>query len=227
MRIASFDIGYRNLSLAIEQYSNGSIKQLEKKYSRLTKPDRITERHEHSPLLSALLNEFLKQGNNELLELTDLNRGESCGLQISTRQHLNEYLNSRKAHLKKCSVIIIEQQFKTGQACNFDAILLGESVFSWCCFNLSVPVEYTPSRYKTTLLGMPRSIIETKSNGLRVARDIVKRDRKKWSVVRVLQILELRGDEKTCDVITTNKKQDDLSDVILQAAAWVLKRYVM
>jgi hypothetical protein len=166
-------------------------------------------------------------GKTELLELTDLNRGESCGLVISTRKHLNEYLTSKKEDLNKCSTIIIEQQFKTGQACNFDAILLGEAVFSWCCFNLSVQVEYVPSRYKTTLMGMCRSVIEFRENGLRTVRDIVKKDRKKWSVTKALEILALRSDKETIDIISSHKKRDDLSDVILQALSWVLKRYVI
>lgn len=227
MRIASFDIGYRNLSLAIENYPNKSIKDLAKKYQLLNKADKIIERHEHSVILSTLLNEFYKEGKTELLELTDLNRGESCGLVISTRKHLDEYLTSRKSQLSGCSTIIIEQQFKTGQACNFDAILLGEAVFSWCCFNLSVSVEYVPSRYKTTLMGMCRSVIEIRKNGLRTVRDIVKKDRKKWSVTKALEILALRGDQNMRDTITGHKKRDDLSDVILQALSWVLKRYVI
>jgi len=227
MRIASFDIGYRNLSLAIETVSNKSIKELARKYGLLNKKDKIIERHEHSPVLQSLLNDFYKEGKTELLELTDLNRGQTCGLVISTRQHLNEYLSSRKSQLEKCSTIIIEQQFKTGQACNFDAILLGEAVFSWCCYNLTVPVEYVPSRYKTSLLGMCRTIIETRENGLRTVRDIVKKDRKKWSVSKVMEIFALRNDEEMLRVLSSQKKKDDLSDVVLQALSWVLKNYVM
>jgi hypothetical protein len=227
MRIASFDIGFRNLSLAIETISNKSIKELARKYNLLNKKDKIIERHEHSPILQALLTDFYKGGKTDLLELIDLNRGQTCGLVISTRKHLDEYLSSRKKILEKCSTIIIEQQFKTGQACNFDAILLGEAVFSWCCFNLSVQVEYVPSRYKTSLMGMCRTVIETRENGLRTVRDIVKKDRKKWSVVKVREIFTIRNDNAMLELLGSHKKKDDLSDVILQAQSWVLKNYIM
>lgn len=225
--VGSFDIGYRNLSLSIESFSYKSINNLEKQYSKLDKKTKIIETREHTPILQAIMNNFYKQGKNRLLELTDLNKGEKCGLQVSTRKNLNKYLQKRKEHLKLCTVIVIEQQFKTGQACNFDAILLGESVFSWCCYNLSVPVQYIPSRHKTSLLGMPRTVIETRENGLRTVRDIEKKDRKKWSVVKVSQILKLRKDYKTLAKLEDHAKQDDLSDVILQGYAWVLKEYIM
>jgi hypothetical protein len=74
---------------------------------------------------------------------------------------------------------------------------------------------------------MPRSIIETRPNGLRTVKKIEKKDRKKWSVTKVTEILKLRGDEKTLAKLASHKKQDDLSDVILQGHAWILKTYVM
>lgn len=225
--VASLDIGYRNLSLAIESYSYKSINQLNKQYEKLSKSDRIIEGREHSTTLQAVLEPFLKQGKTLLVELQDLNKEKGVGLQLSTRKNLNKYLFRRKKYLEKCSIIIIEQQFKTGQECNFDAILLGEDVFAWCCFNLDVPVEYTPSKNKTSILGMPRSIIETSTTGLRIAKKITKPYRKKWAVTKVKELLSLRCDDKTAKKIASYKKQDDVSDVILQSLAWILKTYVI
>lgn len=225
--VAIFDIGFRNLAMAIEQYSNKDLKILIQKYSKLDKKSKIIERRQHSAVVTSILNDFYKTGKTLLLQLTDLNKGEkNIGLQNSTRKNLDEYLKSKLDILNTCNYIIIEAQFKTGQACNFDAILLGESLYSWCVFNLDIPVFYTPSRLKTCLLGCPRQIIEIKENGLRVARDIVKKDRKKWSTQMAISILNLRKDQKTIEYIQS-RKSDDISDCILMGLAWILKRYVM
>jgi len=226
MRIGVFDIGYRNFAFCLEEYSSKNITKLQNQYKRLAKKDKIVERKEHSPVLEAVLNNFTKTGKILDLELKDLNKGEKCGLQNSTRLNLAEYLESKKELLATCDKILIEQQFKTGVACNFDAILLGESTYSWLVFNLGDKVTYTPSRYKTCLLGCPRTVMETRENGLRVARDITKRDRKKWSKKRTIEILKSRGDKINIDYIE-GRKADDVSDCILMALAWLLKTYVI
>lgn len=226
MKIGIFDIGWVNFAFAVELYPNKEIKTFIKKYEKIPKQDRIIERRQHSVLVATVLKEFYAKGETLLLELTDLNKGEKCGMQNSTRKNLNEYLKSKKDVLKKCNYIIIEAQFKTGQACNFDAILLGEATYSWCVFNLDVPVEYTPSRYKTCILGCPRTIIETKTNGLRVSRDICKKDRKEWSKKTAIEILTMRGDKEHIEYITS-RKGDDVSDCILMGLAWVVKRFAI
>lgn len=220
------DIGYRNFALSIEHVPNVAIKTLDKEYQKLDKKDRIIERRPHSNKVKELLTTFNKSCKTVLLELTDLNEGE-VGLQNSTRRNLAEYLESKKELLETCSYIAVEQQFKTGQAMNFDAVLFGESCYSWLVVNLpSVNVSYTPSRYKTCLLGCPREVIETQPNGLRKTRPIEKRDRKKWSVKVAKKIFELRGDTKSLDYIK-DKKADDVCDCILMTVAFVLKTFVM
>lgn len=219
--VGIFDIGYTNFAFVIEKYSITALKYLIRQYSNLDKKDRLIEQRQHSDLLKKMLDEFYKQGKTLFHDLTDLNQGEKCGLQNSTRKNLAEYLNSKKDLLDNCNYIIIEQQFKTGGACNFDAILLGESTYSWLIFNIKAEIMYTPSRYKTCVLGCPRSIIETKNNGLRITRDITKQDRKKWSVVMANHILNLRGQK------LEYKKCDDVSDCILMGMAWILKTYVI
>src|ERR1700759_807957 len=97
--VASFDIGYRNFSLGIERYTHKSIKDLQKRYNLLKKEDKIIERHNHTPPLKKILEIFYKEGETVLIELTDLNRGKTCGLQNWTRKNLAEYLESRKSLL--------------------------------------------------------------------------------------------------------------------------------
>jgi len=226
MKIGVIDIGYRNFALSVEHVPNRAIKELEKQYSKLPKKDKIIERRPLTDPLKKFLNVFNKQCKNVLLELTDMNEGET-GLQNSTRRNLAKYLESKKSLLKQCSYIAVEQQFKTGQAMNFDAVLFGESCYSWLVVNLPhVNISYTPSRYKTCLLGCPREIIEIQDNGLRTTRPIVKRDRKKWSVQMAKKIFTLRGDTKSLEYLEGNKA-DDVSDCLLMTIAFVLKTFVM
>jgi len=220
------DIGYRNFAISVEHVPNKEIKELRAKYQNLKKQDKIVERRPHTEPIKHLLRTFNKSCKNVLLELTDLNKGET-GLSNKSRRNLAEYLESIKELLKSCSYIAVEQQFKTGQAMNFDAVLFGESCYSWLVVNLpNVKVSYTPSRYKTCLLGCPREIVETQPNGLRKVRPIEKRDRKKWAIKVAKNIFELRGDEKSLSYIK-DKKADDVCDCILMTIAFVLKTFVM
>lgn len=226
MRIGMIDIGYRNFAISVEHVPNSAIKELEKEYKKLPKKDRIVERRPHSDKVKMLIKKFNKSCKNVLLELTDLNKGVK-GLQNSTRVNLANYLESRKEILQTCSYIAVEQQFKTGQAMNFDAVLFGESCYSWLVINLpDVDISYTPSRYKTCLLGCPREVIVTQPNGLRGTRPIEKRDRKKWSVETAKKIFELRADTKSLEYIE-DKKADDVCDCILMTIAFVLKTFVI
>jgi len=221
------DIGYRNFALSIEHVPNKAIKKLQMEYDKVPKNDKIVERRSHSSSVKAMLNEFNKSCKNVLLELTDMNEGV-VGLQNSTRKNLARYLNSKKEMLETCRYIAVEQQFKTGQEMNFDAVLFGESCYSWLVVNLPQKIEimYTPSRYKTCLLGCPREIIEIQSNGLRKTRTIEKRDRKKWSIKTVTTILKARQDYKSLNYIK-DKKADDVCDCILMTIAFVLKIFVI
>ena len=226
MRIGMIDIGYRNFAISIEHVPNATIKELAKEYEKLPKKDKIVERRPHSDKIKQLLNNFNNSCENILLELTDLNEGVK-GLQNSTRRNLAIYLESIKDLLNQGSYIAVEQQFKTGQAMNFDAVLFGEACYSWLVINLpNVDISYTPSRYKTCLLGCPREVIVTQPNGLRSTRPIEKRDRKKWSIETAKKIFESRGDTKSLDYIK-NKKADDVCDCILMTIAFVLKTFVM
>ena len=192
--VAVIDVGYTNFALAIEKYQNKALKVLISKYNKLPKNDKIIERRPHTPVLSTILREFYQASETCLLELTDLNKGEKVGFCNQTRKNLDEYLKSKKKILQRCDYIIIERQFKTLGACNFSAILLGESTYSWMVFNLDVPVMYVPSHHKTCLLGCPRTVVSTLENGLRVAKDITKKDRKKWSTIKAIEILTSRQD---------------------------------
>lgn len=226
MKICAIDIGYRNFAISIEYIPNKSIKMLRQKYECLDKKHKIIERQPHTKELTVILEEFYKGCKNLLFQVTDMNKGE-IGLQNSTRRNLAEYLTSKKELLKKCSYIIVEQQFKTGQAMNFDAVLFGESCYSWLVVNIpNVHVSYTPSRYKTCLLGCPREIICIQKNGLRKVRPIEKRDRKKWSVSLATHIFKQRNDTKSLEYINS-KKADDVSDCLLMTIAFILKMFVI
>ena len=226
MKIGMIDIGYRNFAISVEHVPNAAIKKMSKLYDALPKKDKIIERKPHSQRVKEILDDFNLSCSSVLLELTDLNEGQ-VGLQNFSRRNLAKYLSSHKKLLESCKYIAVEQQFKTGQAMNFDAVLFGESCYSWLVVNLpDVDVSYTPSRYKTCLLGCPREIVTVQKNGLRKVRQIVKSDRKKWSVQVAKEIFKQRGDTASLDYIA-DKKADDVCDCLLMTIAFVLKKFVM
>ena len=128
MKITSIDIGWENFAIAIESIKNTAIKEFTRKYDKLDKTDKIIERRAHTPILKEMLNELYKSSKNIYINLVDMNNGQKGGLQNSTRRNLAKYLESIKHLLKQSDYIIIEQQFKTGQEMNFDAVLFGECV---------------------------------------------------------------------------------------------------
>lgn len=223
MKITSIDIGWENFAIAIELIKNAAIKEFIRKYDQLDKTDKIIERRPHTPILKEMLNDLYKSSKNVYIDLVDMNNGQKGGLQNSTRRNLAKYLKSIKHLLQNSNYIIIEQQFKTGQEMNFDAVLFGESCYSWLVVNLpDINVSYTPSRYKTCIMGCPREVIVEQPNGLRTIRKIEKRDRKKWSVKMAKHIFQTRNQE-----FLMPKKGDDVSDCVLMCFAFVLKTFVI
>lgn len=225
MKICAIDIGWENFAIAIEHIKNSAIKTFAEKYASLAKTDKIIERKQHSISVKKMLEELYKNSRNIHLDLVDMNNGKKGGLQNSTRKNLAKYLQSIKHLLIDCDYIVVEQQFKTGQEMNFDAVLFGESCYSWLVVNLpdhTDNIRYTPSRYKTCVMGCPREIVIEQPNGLRTVRPIEKRDRKKWSVAMAEKIFKIRGQEKK-----SFKKGDDVSDCVLMIMAFILKEFIM
>jgi hypothetical protein len=55
---------------------------------------------------------------------------------------------------------------------------------------------------------------------------MTKPQRKKWSVQKVTEILENRGETDILDGMKKKKKKDDLADVVVQLQAFKYRHYV-
>lgn len=230
MKIAIFDVGTRNFAMIVERVRNSAVKKLEYNYRHLPEKEKIKEGRQHSDRLCGLLNDFYKECETIELQLYDPNQGEKNGLTESTRRNLFTFLEKHRALLASCDYIAIEEQFynpKMG-VINKPALLLGESCFTWLLLNThQIPISYTPSKYKTSLLSCPKESLKVdKESGLRMLTKWEKSDRKKWSIQKAKEIYTLRGDEKMLEYID-GRKGDDVSDCLLMSIAFVLKTFVM
>ena len=82
-----------------------------------------------------------------------------------------------------------------------------------------------PAYYKTQILGAHK--LETRlKNGKIKYKSIDKSARKKWSVVQTIEILNDRKDSDTMSSLNSNKKKDDLADVITQLQAYKYLAFV-
>jgi len=230
MKLAVFDVGTRNFAMIIEHTPGEAIKKLQHGYKHLPAKDKIKEGRPHASALQKILEEYYTKCRTVKLELYDPNQGSKEGLTIQTRKNLFEFLESHKKDLIGCGFIAIEEQYYNPRmgVINKPALLLAESCYTWLLLNVpNVPVEYTPSRYKTALLACPKESLKVdKETGLRILTKWEKSDRKKWSIAKAKEIYKLRDDAVMIDYID-GRKGDDVSDCLLMSIAFVLKTWVM
>jgi hypothetical protein len=126
---------------------------------------------------------------------------------------LTELLDKHKDYFDKCSTIIIEQQMSFGSRINTMAIKIAQHTYSYFLFrygNNKKIVEF-PSYNKTQILGAPAGLDKPK--------------RKKWAIEKANEIWTLRGDLDTINMITSNKKKDDMSDCLLHILSYIIHNY--
>ena len=124
-----------------------------------------------------------------------------------------------------------------GGGANMDMIRLGEACYSWFIdhYYPGIDIGYFGSKYKTQILGAPQTITKIKRSGPNKGQEVTEKmkkyDRKKWSVEKCFEILELRKDQDGIDLLGLTKrgkqKLDDIADCVTMTQAFKYKELVV
>ena len=125
-----------------------------------------------------------------------------------------DLLDKYRNYWNKCTAFVIEQQMSWGNRRNIMALKLGQHCYSYFIINYAnwkTTIEF-PAYYKTQVLGATKKLSKT--------------ERKKWAVEKAMSILAERGDIESLNKLSSRKKQDDISDALLQSISWRYLVYV-
>jgi len=217
MFIASFDIGKKNFAFYIEEVNIEELKNIntdiESKYNIDGTPEIEFQK---------IIDQICLNGKNVLFKNSDLtyNCDKKKYLDPETFHNMTDLLDEYKDLWNICSIFIIEQQMSFGKNRNTMAIKLGQHCYSYFCINygrFKKVVEF-PAYYKTQILGAKKNAIK---KGKSIKYKVMdKPSRKKWSVIKAKEILNIRNDYNTLNYINSTKKKDDLADVLCQLQAY-------
>jgi len=213
--IASFDIGKKNFAFYIEKIPlNFYIEDIDedKRYN-----DDGTPTNE----MKTILEHVYKSGKTILHKNLDLTFGCDKKLKLDplTFHNMYDVLDEYLSYWNMCDIFIIESQMTR---LNVMASKLAQHCMSYFIFRYKKAkqvIEF-PAYYKTQILGAPKVKGGKKKNGDVKWKAMIKRDRKKWSIKKALEILTLRGEEKYYLNIKTVAKKDDLADTLTQLQAY-------
>lgn len=225
--IASFDIGSKNLCFCIEEYPiNINIKLIDymKRYNIDGTP---------TELFNNQLKEIYKFGKLIFFENKDITDG--CNTSESRHKYFNpllynnmyKHLDTFKEYWNLCDHIVIEEQMWSGINKNTKACRLEQHALSYFIYFYSnfKNIQSFPAYHKTQVLGAHKEKVINKTGKIRY-KSISKPERKKWSIVRAKEILEIRKDLDTLDFYNKKTKRkiklDDISDTILQCISYVI-----
>lgn len=116
-------------------------------------------------------------------------------------------LDKYKTIWDSCDVILVEQQMAFGRKINLTAIKLAQHCLSYFIYNYGCfkdIIEF-PAYHKTRVFDKSK---------------MTKPQRKKWAIIKTLEILEQRQQHDIIEFIESRKKKDDLADCFLQIEAY-------
>lgn len=119
---------------------------------------------------------------------------------------LNKFLDSYLDLLKECHILMIERQLDKNPA----ATKVAQQTLAYF-MNVAISSAKSPtvidvdSKNKSRYLGAPKGLVKTQL--------------KNWGVAKALELLRYRQDDWSETVITSNRKKDDLADVVLHIEA--------
>ena len=136
-------------------------------------------------------------------------------------------LDEYQEYWETISIVIVEKQMSFGKKINTMAIKLAQSCQSYFMMNYGreLKVIEFPAYHKTNILGAPQVETST-SKGKIKYKTLGDRERKKWSVQEVYNIITLREDYETMAQIGSMKKKDDVADVFVQLQAFKYLYYI-
>lgn len=230
--IASFDIGKKNFSFYIESFDIDELISLQKE--NITKTKRYHPNGTCTEEFGELLKKVYTNGKKEFLGNFDITEGTNKDkyFDVDLCNNMTALLDKYNEFWNKVDFFVIEQQMSFGVKVNTMALKLAQHTESYFMIkygckgvglngllsNCKKIVEF-PSYHKTQVLGSEKIEKVTKA-GKKSYKNIDKPARKKWAIESAYGILTERDDYDTIDEITSSKKKDDLSDVIIQGQAF-------
>ncbi len=223
---ASFDIGKKNFSFCVEEFSPDKLLCID----NIPKTQRYNPDGTPTKKMEKILKKVCKNGKLILHKNLDLTENCDPKLQLDpeTFHNMNDVLDTYIDFWDKCSVFVIEQQMNFGKRRNNMAVKLGQHCYSYFTFKYGrykTIIDF-PAYHKTQVLGAPKVKGKPYKSGKSRWKAMDKPKRKKWSVIKATEILESRGEEEYMSNLKTVRKKDDLADVITQFAAFKYLVYV-
>ena len=222
IRIASFDPGKKNFAFCIEEFKN--IESQTFCYKKRYFPDGTIQ-----PDFKSITDEICLNGKIIMFKNTDLTKNcdHHSYLEDEYLHNLTDLLDKHSEHWDKCETFIIEKQMSFGKKHNTMALKIAQHCWSYFAFKygrFKNIIEF-PAYHKTQVLGAEKLKKETKTGKI-TYKTVDKPTRKKWSIQKAISILKTREDETTLSCLTSNKKKDDLADVLCQIQAYKILRFV-
>lgn len=223
--IASFDIGSVNFAFYIEEINIKNLKDIE----NISKNNRYNSDGTCKKEFSEIMKKIYLNGKKILLKNINITKdtNKKKYFDIELCYNLTDLLDIYSEYLDKCSIFIIEQQMSFGKKNNTKALKLAQHTESYFIFKYGrfKKVISFPAYYKTLILGCKKLEKKTKAGKI-TYKNIEQRDRKKWAIEEGEYILIERNDFETLSEISSSKKRDDLSDVIVQLQAFKFLYFV-
>lgn len=216
IRIASFDIGYRNLCFSVEEYYTSHLESL-KKLSKLKQynPDGTM-----TPEQSSLIKSICLHSKTVTFVNTDLTKETLKVLTPDVFHTLTDLLDSYKDLWDTCSIFLIEKQMSFKGVYNISALKLGQHCWSYFAFNYGrfKQILDFPAFYKTQIMGAPKIQKHTKKGKISY-KSMEKPQRKKWAIEKAFAVMAERDDFQNMGKFQSEKKKDDVADCILQSVS--------
>ena len=227
---ASFDIGKINFSFYIEEMNRKDLLNIKNIDEKL----RFNDDGTPTDKMNKILNKIYCNGKTILhlnLDLTE-NCKKGKYLDVETYHNMIDVLDNYVSYWDKCSVFVVEQQMSFKGKFNSMALKLGQHCQSYFYFKygrFKQIVEF-PAYYKTSVLGAQKINKGKCKNGKIKYRNIDKPARKRWTIQKGYDIMEMRGE--TDSILLKPKKRgnpiklDDYADTLCQLMAFKYKCYV-
>jgi hypothetical protein len=215
--IASFDIGHVNFAFYVEEMDQNKLSKIK----NIKKEERYNEDGTPTVGMSKILNEIYKNGKTIVYKNSNISNNCVKGKQLDTETFYNMFdlLDKYSEYWDKCSYFIVEKQMDFGKMKrNPKALKLGHYCQSYFVFRygrFKEVIEF-PAYHKTQVLGCQKIKGKKYKNGKHKWTSISKPERKKWSIIKATEILDIRGEKNIIDSIKTKAKKDDISDCICQ-----------
>jgi hypothetical protein len=223
--IASFDIGKKNFAFYIEEINKNQLLNIK----NINKNNRYNPNGTCTTDFNKLLQQIYLNGSVVLYKNCDITK--NCNNKLifdyEILHNLTDLLDEYKNYWDYCEAFVIEQQMSFGKQNNTMAIKIAQHCWSYFSFqyNRFKQIISFPAYHKTQILGAQKLEKKTKKGKITYT-SIDKPSRKKWSIDKAITILADREDFDTLSKLSSNKKKDDLADVLCQLQAFKYLVYV-